>query len=82
MDPTVLVSTTKNLLVEQGVGVTVDQPENPLQPFLTIWPAQPLWLFLAMSLASIVTATTSAMRLLMSISANSVNQMWLGFASG
>ena len=29
VDPTVLVSSTKNLLVERGVGFTVDLPENP-----------------------------------------------------
>ena len=30
VDPTVLASNTENLLVEWGVGVTVDWPENPL----------------------------------------------------
>jgi len=35
IDPTVLVSNTKNLLVKWGMGFTVDQPENPLQPSLT-----------------------------------------------
>src|SRR5882724_10919244 len=46
VDPMVLASNTNNLLVKWGVGVTIDQPENPLQPFPTLWPAwpcQPSW---------------------------------------
>ena len=35
VDPTVLVSNTENLLVEWGVGFTIDQPENPPLSFLT-----------------------------------------------
>ena len=35
VDSTVLVSSTKYLLVEWGVGFTIDQPENPLLPSVT-----------------------------------------------
>src|SRR5882724_7313896 len=45
IDPTVLVSNPENLSVKWGIGVIVDQPENPLQPFLIPWPAQPCWPF-------------------------------------
>ena len=37
VDPTVLVSNTENLLVEQGIDFTIDQLENPPWPFLTPW---------------------------------------------
>ena len=30
VDPTVLVSSTENLLVRRGVDFTIDQPKNPL----------------------------------------------------
>src|SRR5882724_4605187 len=43
VDPTVLDSNTEKILVKQGVGVTIDWPENPLQPFLTPWPVWPCW---------------------------------------
>ena len=43
VDPTVLVYSTENLLVKWGMGVTIDQPENPLQPFPTPWPGWPSW---------------------------------------
>ena len=43
VDPTVLVSSPKNLLVEQGVGFTVDLPENLSVSSPTLWPAQPFW---------------------------------------
>ena len=72
VDTAVLVSNTKNLLVEWGVGVTIDWLENPLQPFPTPWPAQPFWIF-GYVLASIAAVTTLATRLLMSISANMVD---------
>src|SRR5882672_11484535 len=62
VDPTVLISNTENLLVEQGVGFTIDQPENPS-------------VFSETSLTSIATAMASATRLLMSISAGMVNQI-------
>ena len=38
--PTVLASNTENLLVKWGMGVTIDQPENPLLPS---WPSWPFW---------------------------------------
>jgi len=38
VDPTVVIYNTKNLLVEQDVGFTVDLPKNPLPPSLTPWP--------------------------------------------
>jgi len=41
VDPMVLVSNTKILIVEWGMGVTVDSPKNPLQPFPTPQPAHP-----------------------------------------
>src|SRR5882724_9194580 len=34
VDPTVLVSSTENLLVRQGVDFTVDQPKNPFWALL------------------------------------------------
>ena len=43
VDPTVLVSSTENLLVEQGVGFTVDLPENPSPSSPTLWLAWPFW---------------------------------------
>ena len=42
VDPTVLVSSPENLLVERGMGFTVDLPENLSASSLTLWPA---WLF-------------------------------------
>ena len=41
VDPTVLISNTENLLVEWGMGLTIDWPENPLLPSLTPWSVQP-----------------------------------------
>src|SRR5882672_12532362 len=43
VDPTVLVSSTENLLVEWGVGFTIDLPENPSPSSLTLWLAWPFW---------------------------------------
>ena len=40
VDPTVLVSSTENLLVEWGMGFTVDLPENPSP---TLWLAWAFW---------------------------------------
>src|SRR5882724_6713353 len=34
VDPTVLISSTENLLVGQGVDFTINQPKNPLWPLL------------------------------------------------
>ena len=41
--PTVLISNTENLLVEQGVGFTIDLPENLSLSFLTPWLSWPFW---------------------------------------
>src|SRR6266850_249973 len=40
VDPTVLVSSTENLLVEWGMGFTIDLPENPSlsQALWLAWP--------------------------------------------
>src|SRR5882672_10989793 len=43
VDPTVLVSSTENLLVEWGMGFTIDLPENLSLSFLTLWLARPFW---------------------------------------
>ena len=43
IDTTVLVSNTKSLLVKWGMGFTVDQPKNPLQPSLPPWLVQLFW---------------------------------------
>ena len=43
VDPTVLVSNTENLLVEWGVGFTIDLPENLSVSSPTLWPARPFW---------------------------------------
>src|SRR5882672_7398889 len=43
VDPTVLISSAENLLVEWGMGFTIDLPENLSLSFLTLWPAQPFW---------------------------------------
>ena len=45
VEPTVLVSNTKNLLVEQGMCFIIDWPENPLGPSPTPWLVQPFWVY-------------------------------------
>ena len=41
VDPTVLASSTENLLVEWGMGFTVDLSENLFLSFPTLWLAWP-----------------------------------------
>src|SRR5882672_12250222 len=43
VDPTVLISSTKNLLVKWGVGFTTDLPENLSPSSLALWLAWPFW---------------------------------------
>src|SRR5882672_10388401 len=43
VDPTVLVSSTENLLVELGMGFTIDLPENLSLSSPALWLAQPFW---------------------------------------
>src|SRR5882672_1013313 len=86
VDPTVLVSSTENLLVEWGVGFTIDLPENPSLS-RALWLARP---FFPISLTSIAATTASATRLLRSVSAEvadrifcfrglvQVRERWLG----
>jgi len=64
--PIVQASNTENLLFNGVWGVTIDWPENPLQPFLTLWhvqPCWPCWPFGDTSLTSISAMTAWAMRL-------------------
>src|SRR5882672_3931472 len=71
VDPTVLVSNTENLLVKQGVGFTIDWPENP-----SVFSNSLAFLaFLTISLMSIAAAMASAKRPLMSTSGRRVNQI-------
>src|SRR5882672_6936498 len=43
VEPTVLISSAENLLVEWGMGFTIDLPENCPPTSLTLWLAQPSW---------------------------------------
>ena len=54
VDPTVLISSTENLLVEWGVSFTIDLPENPSLSSLALWLAQS---FFETSLTSIAAST-------------------------
>jgi len=43
VDPTVLISSSENLLVKWGVGLTIDLPENLSASSPTLWPAWSFW---------------------------------------